>query len=84
MQISEVSYEIQVSTEPGDGLFEGTTKYSTSSDSFSVSMKEVSRVNKYGMTSSCISTTHPHLSKYCYCVHQENAASAGYLNVVMG
>lgn len=79
-----MDYEIQLETEPGGGLFEGTAKYSKSSDTFSVSMKEVSRVNKYGLTSACISATHPHLSKFCYCVNQVDSGTAGYLNVIMG
>ena len=79
-----MAYEIQVLTEPGGGLFEGTTKYLVSPDTFSVSVKEVSRVNKYGLASACISATHPHLSKFCYCRQQSSGVTAGYLNVVMG
>lgn len=84
-QIPEVVYEIQVETQPGNGLFEGTTKYTFSTDSFEVNIKEVSRVNRYGLTSKCVSDSFPHLAKFCYCRDQSQAAKdAGYMGVIMG
>ncbi len=80
----EVVYEIQVLTKPGLGLYEGTTKYSVSSDSFAVNIKEVSRVNKYGLTSKCVADAYPHLAKFCYCKKQVDSKDAGYMGVIMG
>jgi len=83
--IPEVVYEIQVQTQPGNGLFEGTTKYTFSTDSFEVNVKEVSRVNRYGLTSKCVSDSFPHLAKFCYCRDQSlTARDAGYMGIIMG
>jgi len=85
LQVPEIVYEIQVETTPGLGMFEGTTKYSVSSDSFAVNIKEVSRVNKYGLTSKCVADAYPHLAKFCYCLSQKDGKNdPGYMGVIMG
>ena len=75
---------MQVETSPSGGLFETTAQYRKSSDSFEVKIKEVSRVNQYGSASHCVSSTHPHLSKFCYCNEKVKSSDQGYLNVIMG
>ncbi|CAH0697873.1 unnamed protein product [Spodoptera exigua] len=53
--------------DPGHAIYEGTMIYIPSKDFFMVAERDISRVNAYGDESSCISDTHPHLNKYCYC-----------------
>lgn len=49
------------------GLFEATVRYSATADTFSVSPKELSRVNKYATAAHCVTDKYPHLALYCYC-----------------
>lgn len=80
-------FEVQVMTTPGDGLFEGTSRYSVNDDKFHVEIKEISRVNSYGYASHCISSSHPHLSKFCYCqkqITEKEKNDESYMKVIMG
>ncbi|KAF9407297.1 hypothetical protein HW555_012630 [Spodoptera exigua] len=60
-------YQIRIVMDPGHAIYEGTMIYIPSKDFFMVAERDISRVNAYGDESSCISDTHPHLNKYCYC-----------------
>lgn len=83
----EIVYEVQLETTPGGGIFESTIKYDVSKKKHTLDTKEISRVNKYGFASHCISKTHPHLSKFCYCKHQktkEEMDEDKYMNVIQG
>lgn len=86
-QVPEIVYEVQLQTSPGGGIFESTIRYDVSKSSFNLSTKEISRVNKYGFASHCISKTFPHLSKFCYCKKQitkEEMDEEKYMNVIQG
>lgn len=61
-------YQAKITMDPGKAIFEGTMKFNRRDASFSVSNRDVSRVNKYGDEPKCIIGTHPHLAQYCYCV----------------
>ena len=78
-------FDIQLLTKPSNGLFEATAKYFVGSDKFEVSVKEISRVNKYGLDSHCVGTTYPHLTKYCYCKERpKDNGDASYMKVIIG
>jgi hypothetical protein len=83
-KVSEIHFEIQLSTKPNKGLFESTVKYMVEKDHFVVEPREISRVNLYGTASHCIASKLPHLSKFCYCKIQKKADSNSYINVIMG
>ncbi|XP_050555632.1 uncharacterized protein LOC118276592 [Spodoptera frugiperda] len=60
-------YQMRIVMDPGHAIYEGTMIYIPGKDFFMITERDVSRVNAYGDESSCISETHPHLIKYCYC-----------------
>lgn len=61
------SYQIQFETIPGHGLFELTAEYHRANGTFLIRKQRLSRLNKYGQTSSCIAFTRPDLREICYC-----------------
>ncbi|KAL8560489.1 hypothetical protein ACOMHN_015011 [Nucella lapillus] len=61
-------YQVSFKTHPGQGHFEVTCSRDVTSGTFSVSAKDISRINKYGSQPRCIQDTMPHLRPYCYCV----------------
>ncbi|GIY85954.1 uncharacterized protein CDAR_559921 [Caerostris darwini] len=58
-----------VKTEPGLGLFEGTLLLREDVEDISV-LGDISRINRYGLQSSCIED--PIIRKYCYCRNVTN------------
>lgn len=60
------TYEIQLKTKPNMAIYESTIKFVDGK--FAV-QGEISRVNRYGTQSYCITETHPYLRKYCLCRH---------------
>ncbi|XP_026318233.1 uncharacterized protein LOC113228982 [Hyposmocoma kahamanoa] len=62
------NYQVKVVMSPGHAIFEGTVMFLRNRDQFLVSEYDISRVNAYGDEPRCIVKTHPHLSKFCYCV----------------
>jgi hypothetical protein len=57
-------YVLVVLTTPGDALFEGTVRHHIGNSSIQV-VGGVSRINRYGSQSSCV--TDFHMKLYCYC-----------------
>ncbi|XP_029649278.2 uncharacterized protein LOC115222996 [Octopus sinensis] len=57
-------YRIIMQTLPGEGLFEGTVRYYSDNEQFSL-LGEISRINRYGHQSECVHDFI--LRKYCYC-----------------
>ena len=55
-------------TTPGDDHFEVTVKHSIPSDTYDVTERGVSRINRYGDDPQCIAHKFPHLRQYCYCL----------------
>ncbi len=60
-------YQIQFETIPGHAQFELTADYHPLNDTFSIRKKRLSRMNKYGQTSSCIAYKRPEFREICYC-----------------
>ena len=67
MTVTEVFYQIQVTTKPSMALYESTIKHSISEDTYTVNEKEISRVNVYGDQPHCVEADIPMLRPYCYC-----------------
>ncbi|XP_013402395.1 uncharacterized protein LOC106168020 [Lingula anatina] len=68
--MSEILYQINLSTKPGNGHFEATVHHAVQSGNFIVYDKEISRLNKYGNQPYCVAGKLPHLRAYCYCKEQ--------------
>ena len=68
MDNTQSLYQVTLQAEPSKGQFEVTvTRYDTVGV-YSVSEKDISRINKYGEDPHCITTKLPHLRPYCFCV----------------
>ena len=76
MKATEVFYQIQVTTKPSMALYESTVKHSISTGTYTVSDKEISRVNVYGDQPHCVEADFPTLCPYCYCKIQLNNSSS--------
>lgn len=61
-------YQVKIIMSPGRAMFEGTVMFLRERSHFLVSEYDVSRVDAVGDESKCVTETHSHLSKYCYCV----------------
>ncbi|XP_034837571.1 uncharacterized protein [Maniola hyperantus] len=61
-------YQALVILSPGRAAFEASLRYDQEKDRFDISEKDISRISAYGTEPACVSATHPHLNKYCYCV----------------
>lgn len=62
------TYQIQFVTRPGDGLFELTADFHSTSNSFDIQRQQISRINRYGNASACIAEKYPEIREMCYCV----------------
>ncbi|CAL1534434.1 unnamed protein product [Lymnaea stagnalis] len=60
-------YQLTFHTMPGGGHFEATVTHDVSKKSFTVSEKEISRINKYGNDPACILDKNRQIRQYCYC-----------------
>lgn len=60
-------YQIQFETVPGHALFELTAEYHPINGTFLIRKRRLSRMNKYGSTSSCIAYKRPEFREICYC-----------------
>ncbi|CAH2061744.1 unnamed protein product, partial [Iphiclides podalirius] len=60
-------YQLKIVVGPGRGVYEASITYVTADDRFVIDERDISRTNAYNDEPSCISATHPHLNKYCYC-----------------
>lgn len=65
--VRDEMYQLQLVTEPGEGLFEASVSYSLHTFSATTKLTDISRVNKYGDQARCIYDRDPELRKYCYC-----------------
>ncbi|KAH8375052.1 hypothetical protein KR200_011679 [Drosophila serrata] len=65
--VRDEMYQLQLVTEPGEGLFEASVSYSLHTFSATTKLTDISRVNKYGNQARCIYDRDPELRKYCYC-----------------
>jgi len=60
-------YQIQFETIPGHGQFELTAEYNPFNETFLIRKQRLSRMNKYGQTSTCIAYKRPEFREICYC-----------------
>jgi hypothetical protein len=77
METTTELYQVTIATKPGGGKFEATVTHEMFNGSyFSINMKELSRINKYGKQPHCVSEKLPHLRPYCYCKIQLSKGKA--------
>ena len=67
MTVTEIFYQIQVTTKPSMALYESTVKHSIYEDTYTVNANEISRVNIYGDQPHCVESVLPMLRPYCFC-----------------
>ncbi|CAM4965424.1 unnamed protein product [Rotaria socialis] len=60
-------YQIQLETTPGQGQFEVTAEYDLEKKTFDIHKQHLSRINKYGETSACVTSKRPEFQDICYC-----------------
>ena len=70
MTVSDVIYQVTITTVPGHAQFEGTVTHTISGNKFSVKDTDISRINRYGTQPHCVMDELPHLRAYCYCKEQ--------------
>ncbi|XP_055896202.1 uncharacterized protein LOC106060355 isoform X1 [Biomphalaria glabrata] len=66
-QHSKLLYQVNLVTEPGDGLFETTLTYHLKENRMELNKKDISRINEYGKTSHCVDRKDSFLRPFCYC-----------------
>lgn len=69
-EIVQVSYQIQITLEPSEAIFETSMTYEVNSKRFTAKEHLISRVNLYGQQPHCVFDKWPQLRKYCFCVEQ--------------
>ncbi|CAH0718371.1 unnamed protein product, partial [Brenthis ino] len=62
-----LAYAKWIIMTPGHAVYEASLQYNEQLDKFIISDKDVSRISAYREEPACVSATHPHLNKYCYC-----------------
>nr|XP_053620720.1 uncharacterized protein LOC128681116 isoform X1 [Plodia interpunctella] len=67
IKLNRETYQVKLTVNPGLSDFEASMTYVAAEDMFHVDYRDISRTNRYGNEPACISKTHPHLNKYCYC-----------------
>ncbi|XP_026744039.1 uncharacterized protein LOC113505498 [Trichoplusia ni] len=67
VEIAKTNYQVKVVVSPGDGCFEAVVTHYVKEDKFVIDNRDISRINRYGQEPSCVSASHPHLNKFCYC-----------------
>lgn len=70
MSLEHLLYQVTFYTDPCSGHFESTVKYNLQNNTFDVSSREISRINKYGSAPQCIVDKSPDLRPYCCCKNQ--------------
>lgn len=81
---AEAVFQITLTTWPGQASYELSFKYNRYNGSFSFSKNEISRINNYNGTSSCMLSKRPDLRQYCFCKYEavlNNGASSGIESV---
>ncbi|CAH2061727.1 unnamed protein product, partial [Iphiclides podalirius] len=61
------TYQAKIVMSPGRAVFEGSMKYNHKTKQFVINEDDISRITAYGDEPKCISSTHPHLNKFCFC-----------------
>ncbi|KAI0209842.1 hypothetical protein LSAT2_005436 [Lamellibrachia satsuma] len=66
-------YQLTIATSPGLAIYEATIsrdRGAAAGKEFSVSEKEISRINVYGNQPHCVASSLPRLRPFCYCRRQ--------------
>ena len=75
----QVFYQLTLRAQPSDALYEATVKHilpetgDAGDGKFSLDMRDISRINRYGSQADCIASRLPHLRPYCFCHRNSNA-----------
>jgi hypothetical protein len=64
---AEIIFQIVVTTWPGNATYEISFKYDFENDSYKFNKNEISRINNYNSTSSCMTDKRPDLRQFCFC-----------------
>lgn len=67
MRMKDELYQIQITTIPGNSLFEASVQYDLQTFVAKTRITQISRINKYGEQANCIYDVNPELRKFCYC-----------------
>ncbi|XP_072152981.1 uncharacterized protein [Bemisia tabaci] len=67
VHVTMETYQLKVTTSPGDGIFEFSVNYDVNGNSYKLKMEDISRINEYGEQDGCIENTLHNLRKFCYC-----------------
>ncbi|GLG93133.1 Uncharacterized protein GBIM_00623 [Gryllus bimaculatus] len=65
--LSEEMYQLKLLVNPGAALYEVSLTHNLKKDNFSINASDISRINRYAQFAYCITETHHHLRKYCFC-----------------
>ncbi|XP_072933733.1 uncharacterized protein [Epargyreus clarus] len=63
-------YQAKIVMTPGRAVFEGTMKFYPRENRLALSAEDILRISAYGDEPMCVSDTHPHLNKFCYCFNK--------------
>jgi hypothetical protein len=66
----ETIFQIVLTTWPGNASYELSFKYNLQERLFTFNKNEISRINSYNGTSSCMLKKRPDLRQYCYCKYK--------------
>jgi hypothetical protein len=64
---SETVFQISLTTWPGKATYELSFKYNRYKNLFKFNKNEISRINSYNSTSSCMVSKRPDLRQFCFC-----------------
>ena len=64
---AETVFQIALTTWPGNATYELSFRYNRYDGEFKFNKNEISRINNYNSTSSCMLSKRPDLRQYCYC-----------------
>ncbi len=62
-----IVFQIALTTWPGIATYELSFKYNRADGRFTFNKNEISRINNYNSTSSCMLSKRPDLRQYCFC-----------------
>lgn len=69
---TETIFQIALTTWPGNATYELSFKYNRFTGVFKFNKNEISRINNYNDTSSCMLNKRPDLRQFCYCKYSFN------------
>ena len=67
MTVSDVMYQVSITTMPGAANYEATVTHTKAGNKFNIKDTDISRTNRYGTQPHCVMDELPHLRPYWYC-----------------